>query len=283
MARTSFTRMALVSAAALSAAVLSAADTGSDGDSYAQTVDHSPPMLGVEMSPVPGNVQEQEGLTPHQGVYVQSTFPDTAAQAMGVQPGDVITQINGHPITSMTDLRNEVGLGTVGEPVDVTVQRNGQQVAMNAPLQPWPASIPKQPIDPQAEDNYRKWQDQRHAEQQQQVQQLADGVKELSQSLPTIPDQQTQERIDALAQRLDADGKPRAWRMAAHLDNRPANALAPRPLSDVDRHADAIAAALRAESPPQPWTFTWPQSASRDNDSQQNPNDARSGEAGVSK
>jgi membrane-associated protease RseP (regulator of RpoE activity) len=230
-------------------------------------------MLGVEMSPVPGAVQEREGLNPHQGVYVQSTFPDTAAQAMGIQSGDVITQINGRPIASMTDLRNEVGLGTVGEPVDVTVQRNGHEVALNAPLQPWPASIPKQPIDPQAEDNFRKWQDQRHAEQQQQVQQLAEGIAELQQDLPQLPDQATQQRIDALAARMDPGGRhDKSWRLSAALDNRAANGLAPRPLSDVDLHADEVAAALRAEAPvAQAWTYAWPQ----------NTRAARPGEAGA--
>jgi membrane-associated protease RseP (regulator of RpoE activity) len=220
-------------------------------------------MLGVEMSPVPGNVQEQEGLTPHQGVYVQSTFPDTAASSMGVQAGDVITEINGHPITSMTDLRNEVGLGTVGEPVDVTVQRNGQQVAMNAPLQPWPASIPKQPIDPQAEDNFRKWQDQRHAEQQKQVSDLANQVADLDQQLPQVPDQATQERIDALAARIDPPGRPaHAWRLQGTIDNRAANTGPARSLSDVDVHADALAAVGRAQQPlAQPWHFAWPQAS----------------------
>ena len=53
------------------------------------------PMLGVQMTPVPLSTQEQQGLAPNQGVYVQSVYPNTAAETMGLQPGDVITSING--------------------------------------------------------------------------------------------------------------------------------------------------------------------------------------------
>ncbi|HEX3135271.1 MAG TPA: hypothetical protein VHX44_17020, partial [Planctomycetota bacterium] len=42
------------------------------------------PMLGVQMTPVPLSVQEQQGLTLNQGVYVQSVYTNTAAATMGL-------------------------------------------------------------------------------------------------------------------------------------------------------------------------------------------------------
>ena len=155
------------------------------GDAY--PVLHNPdnrrPMLGIEMTPVPLNVQEQQALAPNQGVYVQSIFNGTAAQSMGLRPGDVVLAVNGAPVGSMTDLRNEVALNQVGDPVEVTVQRQGQQTTSTGQFQPWPSNIPYEPIDPAMEQRFRDWQERRLARTRDEVEDLKRQVADMGQTL----------------------------------------------------------------------------------------------------
>src|SRR5258708_3106308 len=151
--------LALVAAQAAVAALA----TGADG--YVSFGGR--PMLGIEMSPVPLTIQQQQGLNVEQGVLVRQVFPNTAAAGMGVQPGDVVVSVNSNPISGMPSLRTEVGINNIGDPVSVTVSRNGQQQTLNGTLAQWPAGIPYEPIDPNVEEQFKQWQ-RRRIEQNQE-------------------------------------------------------------------------------------------------------------------
>ena len=162
--------------------------SAADEDYRASAKQNERPMLGVEMTPVPANIQDREGLTPYQGVLVQSVYENTAASGAGVRPGDVILAINGAPITSMTDLRNEMGLTGIGDPVKIKVTRNGQTAEIQSQVKEWPANIPYEKLDAAAERRFRDWQDRRQqrlaedlrrakAELEQLAQKLADEAK----------------------------------------------------------------------------------------------------------
>jgi len=234
----------------LCALAAAAAAGDSDGGDYQATVISpiAPPMLGIEMSPVPTTVQEQDGLTPSQGVYVQNTFNNTAASSMGVQPGDVVLQVNGSTITSMSDLRNEIGMNAVGDPVDVVVQRGGQQLVMNAPLQPWPADIPKESLDPAAEQRFRDWQAQRLKQQQQQIDDVAKDLKDVADSLPAAHAKSV--TADDLDQAL---GGKRPWALQYSLNPAPRTAL----VASVASVAAVAVATPDATASHPAWTFSW--------------------------
>jgi membrane-associated protease RseP (regulator of RpoE activity) len=219
---------------ALRALVLSAAlcagAAAADGGDYESTVtqvdpNSGPPFYGVEMSPVPTNVQEREGLTPNQGVYVQNVFPNTAASSNGTKPGDGITSINGAPIGIMTDLRNEVGLNQVGEAVTVTVRRNGQDITLSSPLQEWPKNIPRERIDPESERRFRQWQQDRLSQQRKQVQELKDKLAKLEQGARPAPDAAQIARIKELEGQLAGKQWQLAWTLQ-HIDRDPVVAVA---------------------------------------------------------
>ncbi len=152
-------------------------------DSYPPSDSNTRPMYGVEMSPVPLNVQTQQGLAVQEGVYVRQVFPGTAAAAAGVQPGDVILSVNGAPITGMNSLRTEVGSSNVGDPVRVIVARNGQRMNVESELREWPSNIPFDRIDTEAERRFRDWQARRLARSQGDVQGLADRIAETNRAL----------------------------------------------------------------------------------------------------
>lgn len=199
--------------------VLAGAASAADG--YANMPD-KPRFLGVEMSPTTSQVQEREGLNPHQGVQIQSVFNGTAAEKAGLAPGDVILAINGAPITSMSDLRNEVSMSNVGDKVALTLARNGQQVERNTEVQAWPANIPFEPIDAASEQRFRDWQDKRLAQAQDEVRKLNKEADELAQELdlkpeklPT-PDELAQERAvtdAALVMGIPGANPINGWRL----------------------------------------------------------------------
>ncbi len=154
-----------------------------DEDYRAGAITNQRPMLGVEMSPVPTNIQDREGLDAHQGVLVQSTYGGTAADGMGLQRDDVILGINGQNITSMTDLRNEVGLTAVGDVIEVQVTRNGQVISLASEVRPWPETIPYEKLDSGAEKRFRDWQDRRQQRLADDVARLEQDVKKLERRL----------------------------------------------------------------------------------------------------
>jgi regulator of sigma E protease len=62
---------------------------------------------------------------------VDSVQPDSAAAAAGFQPGDLVLAINGSQIGDFADMQRIVS-ESAGEPLTVTVERKGTQVALKA-------------------------------------------------------------------------------------------------------------------------------------------------------
>lgn len=148
------------------------------GESDYQQFDQDP-MLGVNMTPPSAAAQAANGINPDTGVEAQSVYPGTAAESMGIKSGDVITSINGSPIGSMNDLRNEVSLIGVGGNATVEVLRNGQKMALTDTIGAWPKTIPREPIDEAAERRFRDWQSRRLDRTQQAVTNLRKQVEDI--------------------------------------------------------------------------------------------------------
>jgi serine protease Do len=60
------------------------------------------------------------------GVLISHVTANSPAEAAGLQPGDVITQFNGKPITSLGLFQTQVSLLEPGTKVRVTILRNGK-------------------------------------------------------------------------------------------------------------------------------------------------------------
>jgi len=72
--------------------------------------------------------------TPAGGVSVQSVTPGSSAEAAGVQPGDVITNIGGIAVTADQDWGGAFRAryrGKAGQPLTITVQRAGRTLTLN--------------------------------------------------------------------------------------------------------------------------------------------------------
>ena len=62
-----------------------------------------------------------------EGVVIRDVSPDGAAAAAGLQPGDVIAQVNGKAVTSASELKTALGQST-GRPALLLVARKGGDI-----------------------------------------------------------------------------------------------------------------------------------------------------------
>tara|TARA_Y100000588_G_scaffold221598_1_gene235510 strand:+ start:386 stop:1495 length:1110 start_codon:yes stop_codon:yes gene_type:complete len=62
---------------------------------------------------------------------VGAVLEDSAAQEAGLQPGDKFIKINGREITRFEDIQSTV-LFNLGDPLDITILRNGEQMLIRA-------------------------------------------------------------------------------------------------------------------------------------------------------
>jgi S1-C subfamily serine protease len=78
-------------------------------------------LLGITMQ---GN--DRFGTTP----TVATVAPDSAAQKIGIRPGDVIVEIDGQPVTNQAQLLHKLGGKYEGETVTVTIKRGNDTIKL---------------------------------------------------------------------------------------------------------------------------------------------------------
>ena len=76
------------------------------------------------------------------GALVSGVFPDSAAEAAGIEQGDVIVMIDDIEVRSAEDLTKALTEFDPDQSVDVVVLRDGQETTLEAELDQRPASIP---------------------------------------------------------------------------------------------------------------------------------------------
>ncbi|MDR9499455.1 MAG: DegQ family serine endoprotease [Hydrogenovibrio sp.] len=91
-------------------------------------------FLGVGIQEVSGDLAESFGMERPMGALVNSISPDSAAEAAGVEPGDVILSFAGKTIDKSGDLPPVVGSSPVGEPLQMTILRNGERQKLTVEL-----------------------------------------------------------------------------------------------------------------------------------------------------
>ena len=69
------------------------------------------------------------GAGPYVAPIVGRVVPDSAAEAVGLQPGDVFVKLKGQPIETFDDVRKIV-TANAGVPLDLVVRRGGQDVSL---------------------------------------------------------------------------------------------------------------------------------------------------------
>ncbi len=91
--------------------------------------------IGVSVIPVPREAFEDFGLKDRKGALVAQVPNGSPAQKAGMEPGDVIVEYNGRPVTSRDDLVKMVIATRPGTSVPVKVLRNKQEKTLHVTVE----------------------------------------------------------------------------------------------------------------------------------------------------
>ena len=72
---------------------------------------------------------------PQNFYLVAKVVPDSPAAKAGLRSGDVVYKINGQDVTDANQVQSLVEGTSVGSELQVNLKRNGQDMALTAPIQ----------------------------------------------------------------------------------------------------------------------------------------------------
>lgn len=111
------------------------------GQQLAATGNVQRAFLGVGIQQVTSDLSKQFGLSAVTGAVVTDVRAGAAAEAAGVEPGDVIVEFDGRTIDSPRDLQNVIERATLNEPHKLVVIRDGKRVQLTVTLQRMPENL----------------------------------------------------------------------------------------------------------------------------------------------
>jgi putative serine protease PepD len=101
------------------------------------TVTKDTAFLGVstrDIGDIPADVRSQYGVRTTDGAFVTDIAPNSAASDVGLLSGDVITAVDGQPISSSQDVVASVQAHQPGDQIVITYERSGQTENLTAKL-----------------------------------------------------------------------------------------------------------------------------------------------------
>ena len=91
-------------------------------------------QLGVSMVTIDASAAARYDLPVDEGAYIAQVASGTGAENAGLQVGDIITKIDGKQISSSSDVMLQVRSHKVGDTVQVTYNRDGQENTVEVTL-----------------------------------------------------------------------------------------------------------------------------------------------------
>ena len=82
------------------------------------------PALGLTLGPIPDSAREKYDLP--EGLYVSAVSKGSDCEAKGIQPGDVITAVNGNPVKTTADVTKVIAEMNVGDTMVLSVWRESK-------------------------------------------------------------------------------------------------------------------------------------------------------------
>ncbi|MEJ5073175.1 serine endoprotease DegP [Enterobacter ludwigii] len=89
-------------------------------------------IMGTELS---SDLAKAMKVDAQRGAFVSQVLPNSSAAKAGIKAGDVITSLNGKPISSFSALRAQVGTMPVGSKIALGLVRDGKPVNVSLELQ----------------------------------------------------------------------------------------------------------------------------------------------------
>ncbi|HHA1361045.1 TPA: serine endoprotease DegP [Enterobacter hormaechei subsp. hoffmannii] len=91
--------------------------------------------LGIMGTELNSELAKAMKVDAQRGAFVSQVMPNSSAAKAGIKAGDVITSVNGKPISSFAALRAEVGSMPIGSKVTLGLLREGKPVNVSLELQ----------------------------------------------------------------------------------------------------------------------------------------------------
>lgn len=91
-------------------------------------------QLGVMIQDFTPDLAKALGIEAGAGAVITQVEPDSAAEAAGLRPGDLIVSVDGRSIAGAADLRSQIGLKRLGREIRIGVVRDGQTLTLTATL-----------------------------------------------------------------------------------------------------------------------------------------------------
>ena len=105
-------------------------------------------QIGVQISDLTPELAKNLGIDRTEGALIGAVVKGSPAEAAGLKAGDVAIELDGKPVRSNTDLRNRIGMMTLGTTVSLTVVRNGGKQNFKLTI----GKPPQQTVEAKAED-----------------------------------------------------------------------------------------------------------------------------------
>jgi serine protease Do len=100
--------------------------------------------LGVQVQPVTAGIAESLGMKKAEGALVDEAQPDTPAAKAGLQPGDVITAVNGNSVKDSRALAREISAMAPDSSAKLDILRKGEAKTITVTLAKMPDHFKKQ-------------------------------------------------------------------------------------------------------------------------------------------
>jgi serine protease Do len=98
------------------------------------------PMLGISAEDLSGQLGEYFGAPNNAGILVREVRPGTAAEKAGLKAGDVIVKVDGKPVRSLAELREQLRDKSDAKSVNLGVFRKGSEISVPVSIEkPRPA------------------------------------------------------------------------------------------------------------------------------------------------
>lgn len=98
-------------------------------------------LLGVQITNVDADLAERRNLKVVQGVFINRVNEGSAAEKSGLEAGDVIIGINGHPANSVSELQEQVARHRPGHQVKVKFIRQDKEKQVTVALKSYEGSF----------------------------------------------------------------------------------------------------------------------------------------------
>jgi serine protease Do len=93
-----------------------------------------PGAIEMQVQTVSGEIAEAYGRTEPGGAIIVALEPDSVAAKSGLKPGDIVLDIDGHPVTDVRSLAREVAKTPPGTTASVQIWRNQKAMTLPVPV-----------------------------------------------------------------------------------------------------------------------------------------------------